>query len=746
MRFVVSFEFLFALTLLTQLFMPVLAADLKPDVIYQIITDRFANGRKDNDDPPQSPGMFDASMSNWHAYWGGDLSGITEKLPYIKELGATAIWISPVSDNINKPINDADNVMNAPYHGYHTRDFKRIEEHFGDPSNSWSDFDKLTRAAHELGIKVIIDLPPNHTSQYNHGEFGALYDKGTYKGDCENDRNKYFHHLPQVTNWTDRYELQYGTIFYLSDLNQENTFVDDYLKTAAELFADHGADGTRLDTSKHTTWGWQHTLANHLFNKSDHVVFGEWWMDGIVDSLYPDAAKFSNTSGIQLLDFPLAIGIRKVFSDDKGELAELDSIIEREYETFDDANKLVTFFENHDMPRFLNLTKDQRKQDLATAFLLTCRGTPVLYYGSEQYLHNDTKSGADPYNRQWMSSFDTKSTGFQLIKRLNELRTAHQALRFGDFKRIYVTADVYIFERSFGGDTVVVAINKSATKPFDASSVSMPLPKGSYRDDLNSLLSGKNLDLSAEKLPQSLVLPPQSVSMWSTTATSTANGSDTATGSALGSTTGAGSNIGTTGGTTSSASMPPEVVPARPEIASVHPSVINGGVPVAISGAGFGTQRGKLIVGTEEIPASTWTPTSIKFYAPSLLSGKQNLKVVTANGASSNSKVLRLLEGKLIPIKIIVKGTKLNPDEQLFVTGNVANLGNWKKTWDDAAGPLLFTEDHDYGLCVPLPANRNLELKLFVLDRNGKVLREQKSVSKYRTPNSGPWTHEVVWD
>lgn len=730
---------LFSVILLSQLFMPALAADLKPDVIYQIITDRFANGRRDNDDPAQSAGMFDASKANWHAYWGGDLAGITEKLPYIKELGATAIWLSPVSDNINKPINDADNVMNAPYHGYHTRDFKKVEEHFGDTNNSWADFDKLTKAAHQLGIKVIVDLPPNHTSQYNHGEFGALYDNGTYKGDCENDRNKYFHHLPQVTNWTDRYQLQYGTIFYLSDLNQENTFVDNYLKTAAEYFADHGADGTRLDTSKHTTWGWQHTLANHLFNKGEHAVFGEWWMDSIVDPLYSDAAKFSNGSGIQLLDFPLAVGIRKVFSDDKGELAELDSIIEREYETFDDANKLVTFFENHDMPRFLNLTKDVRRQDLATAFLLTCRGTPVIYYGSEQYLHNDTKGGADPYNRQWMSSFDTKSPGFQLIRRLNEIRDSHQALRYGDFKAIYVTADVYIYQRSFGGDTVVISINKSSTATFDASAVSMPLPKGSYKDDLNAILSGKNLELSAEKLPQSLVLPPQSVSIWSTTTSSTASGSDTATGSVNSSANGAAPDIGTNDGTTNSASMPPE-------IASVHPSVINGGVPVSITGAGFGKERGKLIVGTEEIPVNTWSPTAIKFYAPSLLSGKQLLKVVTASGASSNTKVLRLVEGKLIPIKITVKGVSLNPDEQLFISGNVANLGNWKKTWDDAAGPMLFTEDHDYGLCVPLPANRNIELKLMILDRNGKMVREQKNVSKYRTPNSGPWTHEVVRD
>ena len=90
----------------------------------------------------------------------------------------------------------------------------RVDEHFGDSDNSWRDFDALTKAAHELNMRVFVDMPFNHTSPYNHAEYGALYDSGQYRSDVENDRNKYFHHLPAVSDFNDPYQLQYGTIFY----------------------------------------------------------------------------------------------------------------------------------------------------------------------------------------------------------------------------------------------------------------------------------------------------------------------------------------------------------------------------------------------------------------------------------------------------------------------------------------------------------------------------------------------------
>ncbi|HEY8413034.1 MAG TPA: MFS transporter, partial [Pyrinomonadaceae bacterium] len=128
-----------------------IAADFKRDVIYQIVTDRFVDGDPSNNDPPQSRGLFDATRENWQAYWGGDLEGIRQKIPYLAGMGITAIWISPPSDNLNAIIRTAAGVVRAPYYAYQPRDLKRVEEHFGDVNNSWEPFDKLVAAAHEHG-------------------------------------------------------------------------------------------------------------------------------------------------------------------------------------------------------------------------------------------------------------------------------------------------------------------------------------------------------------------------------------------------------------------------------------------------------------------------------------------------------------------------------------------------------------------------------------------------------------------
>src|SRR6202451_3117473 len=144
------------------------AQDFKKQVIYQIVTDRFFNGDPTNDNPPQSPGLFDATQTNWQAYWGGDLAGIQQKMAYIKGMGVTAIWISPTVDNENLNLNTGTPIS-APYHGYDGHDFMRVEEHFGDSSNSWTAFSNLTAAAHSNGIKVIVDWAGDDTTQKPRG-------------------------------------------------------------------------------------------------------------------------------------------------------------------------------------------------------------------------------------------------------------------------------------------------------------------------------------------------------------------------------------------------------------------------------------------------------------------------------------------------------------------------------------------------------------------------------------------------
>src|SRR4051794_12334459 len=107
------------------------AQDFKKQVIYQIITDRFFSGASSNDNPAQSSGLYDSTKTNWRLYWGGDLAGIQQKVSYLQSMGITAIWISPPVDNLNLNIPNGGSPQ-APYHGYAARDFKRVEEHFGN--------------------------------------------------------------------------------------------------------------------------------------------------------------------------------------------------------------------------------------------------------------------------------------------------------------------------------------------------------------------------------------------------------------------------------------------------------------------------------------------------------------------------------------------------------------------------------------------------------------------------------------
>src|SRR5581483_11187402 len=106
--------------------------DFKKQVIYQVVTDRFYDSDTTNDNPAESPGLFDSSHTNWQAYCGGDLAGIQAKLSYIKGMGSTAVWVSPVVNN--ETLHCGSGSVSAPYHSYWNRDFMQIEEHFGDNS------------------------------------------------------------------------------------------------------------------------------------------------------------------------------------------------------------------------------------------------------------------------------------------------------------------------------------------------------------------------------------------------------------------------------------------------------------------------------------------------------------------------------------------------------------------------------------------------------------------------------------
>jgi glycosidase len=680
------------------------AADFKREIVYQIVTDRFFDGDPTNNDPPQSSGLFDPTMKNFQAYWGGDLAGIQQKMPYLAGMGVTAIWISPPVDNENK--NEGGATIGAPYHGYQGRDFKRIEEHFGDASNSFTAFDNLVTAAHANGIKVIVDFAPNHSNNNNNGEFGAFFDNGSLVGNYTNDSNGYFHHNPNISDFNDRYQDQYYTLSDLADFNQENPKIDSYLKGAAQVFQQHHVDGFRVDAIKHATWGWLYSFVNSIYTYANSFTFGEWIADTTADPLYHDLYKFANHSGFSALDFPVYHAIDDVFAYDNS-FSEIDTVLSQEDSNFQQANDLVTFIDNHDRRRFLSINPNQNRLHEALAFLLTCRGVPVIYYGTEQYLHNDTKDGNDPFNRPMMTSFDTTTTAYKLISKLAALRRSNAAIPYGTIGQRWINNDVYIYERAFAGSVVLVAINKNDNSPTAIGGLFTALPAGNYSDYLGGMLGGFSItvkDGGGNNPVDIFNLPAHTAAIWTFS----------------------------------------PATPTTPALASVGPDVAQAGVQVTVAGSFSGTNTVKF--GTTSATVVSSSTNDIEVSVPSISNGSYVVTVTDSHGRVSNGAPFIVLGAKLIPVTFTVNNaTPTKPGDNIFLTGDTVELGNWSTTWDGAVGPMLTPNYPSWFLNVSVPAGQTIQFKFIKIASDNTVTWENGGNHSYTVPASGTRSVNVNW-
>jgi glycosidase len=700
----------FLLTILLQPIGNTFAADFKREVIYQIITDRFYDGNSGNNNPSQSAGLYDSTKTNWRLYWGGDLQGIQAKMSYLSGMGVTTIWISPPVDNLNTNIPDGGGNPTASYHGYQGRDFKRIEEHFGNSSNTWTDFDAMVTAAHAAGIKVVVDFAPNHSTQDNAGEYGSLYDNGTFLGNYTSDSNGYFHHNANISGggWDDRYQVEYYTLFDLADLNSENATIDAYLKSAAQLFQQHGVDGFRIDAIKHVNWGWEYSFANSIYTYADSFLFGEWYQGNTSDPLYHDSYKFANKSGMSMLDFPLNTAIRSVFASNSN-FSDIDSVITAEGSNFTWKEDLVTFIDNHDMARFLSVNNNNNRLHEAMAFVLTARGIPCIYYGTEQYLHNDTGGGTDPYNRPMMPGFSTSTTAYTLTNRLSSLRRSNPAVPYGSMTQRWINNDVYIYERKFFGSTVLVAINKNETTGYSISGLNTSLPVGTQTDYLTGLLGGVSITVGSgsggNNPVTTFTLPAHAVSVWQFTEGA-----------------------------------------ASPEIGSIGPTAGQPGVKTVIAGRNFGASGGSVKFGTTTATVNSWSATQIVVTTPSVTNGNYNVTVTNSGGTVSNGIQYTVLTAKLIPVTFTVyNATPTSTGDYIFLTGNTVELGAWSTTWDGAVGPMLTPNYPDWFLTTSMPAGQTIQFKFIKIASGGGVTWENGSNHTYTVPSSGTGYVNVNW-
>lgn len=473
--------------------------DFRSEVIYFLIVDRFYDATSDEEerqgvwDRGAKEGLYDKTWTQWGKYWGGNLRGVIEKIPYLKELGVTALWLSPLFEQVDDMQYDR-----APMHGYWTKDFKRINPRFlptGEPNSltSSSTLRQLVDALHANGIKLILDVVCNHSSPDVNGSKGVVLDDGKPLADFNLDDKGFYYHEGEITDWEDEYQLVHLEMMGLATFNEKNIEYRNYIKSAIEMWLDAGVDALRVDTLKHMPiWFWQEFTTAMKARKPGLFMFGEY---GFSKPWEQRSVEYANNIGMSILDFGLCDGIRFCFSgQEPGGFHQVERILGYD-NVYHHANQLVTFVDNHDMPRFLSIVPDSRKLNLALVLLSTLRGVPCLFYGTEQYLNNGTNGGEDPYNRPMMESWDTSSHSFVLVQTLINLRRHNQALALGSHHTAWINDDFYLYTRNFRDSAVMVMLNKSDHEHVvDAENIQMP--DGTYQ----CLLTGYPVTLEGGRL------------------------------------------------------------------------------------------------------------------------------------------------------------------------------------------------------------------------------------------------------
>jgi glycosidase len=452
------------------------------DVVYLIMPDRFANGDPTNDEPAEAPGSHDRSKPR--AYHGGDLLGIQDHMPYLKDLGVTTLWLTPI----------VKNGATQDYHGYGAVDLYAVDPHLGAIKN----YQDLVAAAHKQGMKILFDIVPNHvgpkhpwvsnpplpdwfhgTLQHHIDSFSPL--KGSFYGKAGGQaaENDPFELLtdPHASMRMKR-NLTEGWFFgILPDMNTENPVVEQYLLQNSIWWAEtSGLDGYRVDTFPYVGrkfWANWHTALRRQYPYLTTI--------GEVFHPHPSVTSFfaggvrrydGIDSGLStVFDFPMFFALRDVLlrGAPTGRIAEVlrhDSLYPR-------PEMLVPFFANHDVPRFASAEgSSSAKLRLAFGLTLTLRGVPEIYYGDEIGMAGD----GDPDNRRdfpggWIGDANDAFTQagrtggqqeiFSYVQSLLRLRRQHAALRSGQLWHLASDESSYVFVRESDEERLVVAFNNT---------------------------------------------------------------------------------------------------------------------------------------------------------------------------------------------------------------------------------------------------------------------------------------------
>ncbi|MFZ4520316.1 MAG: glycoside hydrolase family 13 protein [Bacteroidales bacterium] len=485
------------------------------DVLYLVMPDRFANGDVSND---TLPGMAEQlNRSNQDGRHGGDIKGIMSHLDYFQDLGITALWINPLLEN---------NQAKYSYHGYSTTNYYKIDPRFGTNE----DYVKLGEALHQRGIKLIKDMIFNHCGS------GHWWMKDLPSPDWVNQWPEFTRTNYRAGTFTDPYVSQADSNMFvrgwfdltMPDLNQANPFVKNYLIQSSIWWIEYASlDGIRQDTQPYpfkemmAEWGKRIQEEYPGFN-----MVGECWLN------YPASVAYwqkgsKNKDGYDswlpsVFDFPLYDALQKAFNEPEGwntGITRLYEILAQDF-SYPNPNNIVVFADNHDVNRYLDSQSDDvRRLKMAMAYILTTRGIPEIYYGTEVLLTTGADKGdgnkrkdfpggwpGDPRNVFAETGRSTAEADmYAYLKNLIHWRNANEVIHTGSFRHFIPADGIYTYFRYNEKSTVMVVMNNNE--------VSKTIETKRYNEFLKKFRTGNEIiskttitDLSTLVIPAKSVL------------------------------------------------------------------------------------------------------------------------------------------------------------------------------------------------------------------------------------------------
>jgi len=439
----------------------------KSAIIYQVFPDRFFPGGDRSWLKPDSLGGF----------FGGTLHGILEKLEYIGQLGCNTIWLNPIFPS-------------PSHHGYDATDLFSVEPRLG----TLQDFVTLLNAAHQFGIRIILDFIPNHWSHLH-----ATFQNAIANADSPYRHWYTFHH------WPDDYETFFG-VKSLPQINLRHPAARQHMLDATKFWLDLGVDGYRLDYAIGPApdfWA--------DFRRITRAVNAECWTFGeVVDP--PDVQLSFEGQLDGCLDFVLLEAIRKALAYGSWDGLEFGRFLDRHAAFFPALFSRPSFLDNHDMNRFLWAARgDKRRLRLAALCQFSLPGQPIIYYGTEVGLsqRRDVRQGERGLPEEsrlpmlWDGEQDTDLLEF--YRSLIALRRHCLPLQIGDFQIVQSQPDSLIYTRQRENDRIGVALNLTT----EQLQVNIPLSSGKLL-----LISEDGADIVSNDHQTWAILPPLSGVIW----------------------------------------------------------------------------------------------------------------------------------------------------------------------------------------------------------------------------------------